>query len=111
MINQAVELLTSATYSTSSETALVNTLGGFETGGCDEAVFYLSCTAVTGTAIAIDVDIVATIGGVDYVLESFTQFSAATTEKKTISNCPRDVKVVYTISDSDSATFQVHVCR
>lgn len=88
-----VATITDATGS--GEGSKVDTIGSRQHVG-ENARFFLSVTSLTGTAPTMDVDITCTIGGVDYVLGSFTQASGATTETITIANCPSGVKAEYT---------------
>jgi len=59
-----------------------------------DARFSISTTAFTGTDMLVE--IVAVIGGVDVVLKAFTSVTGLVVESIEITNCPTDVKVVYT---------------
>lgn len=111
MISQTVVVHASGIESASGETALTNTLGGLEASGTSDVRFYLSLTA-SAVPTTLDVDIVATVGGVDYVLGSFAQLGAvgAGTEVITIANCPANVKAEFTIVGT-SYTFSIHSTR
>lgn len=102
-IETTVATITNVTAS--GEEAAVDTIGSRQSQG-ENARFFLSVTSLTGSSPTMDVDITATIGGVDYVLGSFAQATGATTESITISLCPAVVKVEYTaggtVSDFDA---------
>lgn len=105
------QIVASAARTASGESSLVATQsGGFL---ADDTRFYLSVSAVTGTDPTLDVDIVATIGGVDYVLGSFAQLTTAGAESIEVSACPPSVKAVWTIGGTATPTFtfEVHSTR
>lgn len=105
------EIAPSAARTSSGEGALVDTLSGGQLTG--DTRFYLSVSAVTGTDPTLDVDITATVGGVDYVLGSFTQATGETTESIEVSSCPVEVKAEWVIGGTATPTFtfQVHSTR
>lgn len=109
-------ILKSASRTSDGEGELVETTKGLlaNMGPAmqEKARFYLNVSAVSGTSPTLDVDIVATIGGEDYVLASFTQKTAAGKETITIDGCPKEVKAVYTLGGtSPDFTFEVHSTR
>jgi hypothetical protein len=76
----------------------------------EDVRFFLDVTSFTGTAPVMDIDIVAEVGGNDFVMGSFTQFGVgATTEMITIQNCPAHVKAVYTNSGGAITDFDVTI--
>jgi len=89
-------LVTIVNATASSEGALVDTIGSRENEE-GSARFYLDVTSLAGTTPTADVSIVATIGGTDFTLGSFTQAIGATTESILITTCPSRVKAVYTL--------------
>jgi len=77
-----------------------------------DARFFLKAPIVSGTSPTLDVNIVATVEGVDHVLASFTQLTAAGQESLVVSQCPETVKIEYTIGGTTpSFTFAVEVER
>jgi len=63
------------------------------------AMFFLSCTSLTGTSTpTIALDVLATVGGIDHIVGSFTDVTAAVVESITIDPCPSTVKIKYTES-------------
>lgn len=73
---------------------------------------FLNVTAAAGTSPTLDVDIVATVNGEDYVIDSFAQATGVTKEARVISDCPRVVKAVWTIGGvGPSFTFEVQATR
>lgn len=60
------------------------------------AFFYLNCTSLTGTSPTMDVTIVASLSGTEFTVGTFTQLTAASTEKIEVTGCPSSIKVVYT---------------
>ena len=111
MIFQETELLESGVVASSGSTGEADTANGQEFSGSGDARFYLSVTA-SDTPTTLDVDIVATVGSVDFVVGSFTQVGAVATASESIIivNCPKDVKAVYTIAGT-SYTFSLHATR
>lgn len=111
MLFQEVAIHASALEASSDETILVDTSNGQPYSYSPETRFYLSLAA-SDTPTTLDVDIVATIGGVDHVIGSFTQLGAVATGKEAIivANCPRNVKAVFTVVGT-SYTFSVHSSR
>lgn len=110
------QILGSAARTASGEGPLVKTTtGGLFFAGpamAESARFYLNVTASSGTSPTLDVDIVATIGGQDYVLASFTQQTAPGKETIKIDACPDQVKAVYTIGGTTpSFTFEIRSSR
>lgn len=53
-------------------------------------------TSLTGTAPTMDIDVVAEVGGVDIVVGSFAQFTAAGNQTIKIEGCPSTIKLVGT---------------
>lgn len=73
---------------------------------------FLNVTAASGTSPTLDVDIVVTINGEDYVLASFAQATAPGTQSIVIPDAPPELKAAWTIGGgSPSFTFEVHVAR
>ena len=66
----------------------------------------VNCSAITGTSPTMDVDVVATIGGVDIVIASFAQITAAGNQTLKVEGCPSNIKLVGTaggtITDFDA---------
>lgn len=78
------------------------------------AMFFLSCTSLTGTSTpTMAVDVLTTVGGVDHVIGSFTDVTAAVVESITINHCPATVKIKYTESVGAVTDFDatVHCIR
>ena len=111
MIFQETELHASGLEAATGSTIDFDTANGQEFSGSGDARFYLSVTA-SDTPTTLDVDIVASVGGVDFVVGSFTQVGAVGTasESIVIVNCPKDVKADYTIAGT-SYTFSLHATR
>jgi len=95
----------------SSEGSLANTSVDANTTNAD-ATFYLNVTAASGTTPTLDVDIVAEVDGVDFILGSIAQAIAAGVSVPVIvPNCPLVVKAVYAITGTTpSFTFKV-ICN
>ncbi len=108
MIYREQFIATSAARTASATSTAVDTLGGENVAGGDVR-FFISCTAVSGTNPTLDVDIVAEINGVDVILDSLTQLTAAGQETVAIAACPRLVKIDYTIGGTDTPTFTFSV--
>ncbi len=78
----------------------------------DNALFYLNVTVVAGTTPTLDIDIKATVNGVQYTLGSFAQATAATTEVITIANCPQDIQISTIITGTTpSFDYEVNMTR
>jgi hypothetical protein len=108
----------------SGEGSLVDTLQDTRADGVsypkmsplNDVRFYFDVSSLTGSGGTIDMDIVTTIGGNDFVLGSFTQATAAagaSEESIIIQNCPAHVKAVWTaggtVSDFDATIHCVRV--
>ena len=77
-----------------------------------DARFYLNVSAASGTSPTLDVDIVKTINGIDFILKSFAQKVTTGQEVIEITNCPKQVKAVFTITGTTpSFTFEVQQTR
>ncbi len=78
----------------------------------DNALFYLNVTVVAGTNPVLDIDIEGIVNGVNYILGSFAQATAATTEVITISNCPQDIQITTVIGGTTpSFDYEVNMTR
>lgn len=77
------------------EAVPVETIGAREhqTAG---ALLFLNVTSLTGTAPTMDVTVVVTIDGVDFVVGTFTQAGGVTSEMISVAICPNLLKVKYT---------------
>lgn len=107
-----VAYLESSPRTIDGESPVTNSAEGFphySSGGR----FYLNVSAQSGTTPTLDVSIVYTKNSIEYTLGAFTQVGAATgSEVIEISNCPRDVKIKYTITGgTPSYTFEVNGTR
>jgi len=103
-----VDIHPSASRTATGETTLVDSVNGHNKVDWPDATFYLSVTAVTGAGAEMDLDVVATIAGVDFILDSFTKATGVTTEAITVTNCPKDIKAEYTIGGTTpDITFQL----
>jgi len=88
-INTVIHTLVDVTAN--EDAAEIDTIGSRDHISAD-ADFYLSVTALVGTAPTADFSIIGTINGVEHILGAFTQASAGVTvEKITILNCPSRV--------------------
>jgi len=106
MFEKITKILDVTDEVTSGEGVLTNT--GSEKGQVlgTGARFYLNCTGITGTSMAVD--IVATVGGVDYIIGSFTDVASISSEMIELTNVPVMLKVVYTetaVTDWDCVVY------
>lgn len=73
---------------------------------------YLNVTAASGTIPTLDVTIVTTVDGVEYVLGTFAQLAVTGTERIAINNAPQDLKAKFAIGGgTPSFTFSVNLDR
>ena len=107
-----LELVASAARTSSGESALLTLLEGTRIESDGSIRIYLDVTAASGTTPTLDVDVVAVIGGVEMVLQSFAQKTAAGQETIVVPQCPRAAKVKWTIGGTTpSFTFSVQASR
>ena len=109
-IYSEIELLPSAARTTTGSGSTVKTLRDFAPSSSARA--YLSVSAASGTSPTLDVDIIGVVNGVEYVVASFQQKTAAAKETIHILDTPRDLKAGYAIGGTTpSFTFEVHITR
>lgn len=91
---------------------------GFPTPGANNSEtvhFLMDVTAIVGTGATFDVDVVGTVGGIDFIFASFPQVllaGGAIKHKLTVADCPSEVKMVYAIAGTSpliTATIQLLV--
>jgi len=62
-----------------------------------EVRFFLSVTALAGTTPTMDITLVTTVAGIDYLIGTFAQNAAgASDEMIVVATCPANIKAVYT---------------
>jgi hypothetical protein len=82
-------------------------------GVFDRCRFYLDVTAASGTSPTLNVKIVGVVNGIDFDLTpTFTQKTAVARETILVDECPRFVKIVWTVAGTTpSFTFSVSYSR
>jgi hypothetical protein len=97
------ELIASAQVDASDESGVVDVSGG--SGAEATRRITIDCTAKEGTNPTLDVTVWVDIGGVEYLVETFTQLVDVGHETKSIANCPPHVNLKYAIGGTDTPKF------
>ena len=97
------ELVASAARTASDESGQIDVSGG----SGDEATrrITLNASAESGTNPTLDVTVWVDIGGVEYLVQTFTQLTAVGAEVKSIANCPPIVNIKWAIGGTDTPTW------
>lgn len=104
-------VVASAARTTSSNSAVLDTLQGSVEGAVDkESWFFLNVSAVSGTNPTLDVKVTTIIGALEFDLTPvFAQKTGISKEAIKITNCPRFIKVSWTIGGTATPTFTFSV--
>jgi hypothetical protein len=105
------EAVASAARTTSDGTATIETSTTLSLEG-SELVLYLDVSAASGGSPTLDIDVIGVVGGKDFTLGSFTQKTTTGKERIVVDDCPKDIKINWTIGGATpSFTFDINAHR